>query len=75
MTTVDRTLNELDWELSAQAITVRIRWFGICVGYGLVNLLGTAGSELPLNAILAVGVLYAICDTYYSVHGTVFLHD
>jgi len=72
---VDRTLNELDWELSAQAITVRIRWFGICVGYGLVNLLGTAGSELPLNAILALGVLYALCDTYFSVHGKVFLHD
>jgi two-component system, NtrC family, sensor kinase len=75
LSTVDHTQKELDWELSAQAITVRIRWFGICVGYGLVNLLGTAGSQWPLNAILAVGVLYALCDTYYSLRGQVFLHD
>ena len=31
---------KFDWELSVQAITVRIRWFGIVVGYCLVNLIG-----------------------------------
>jgi len=66
---------EFDWELSAQAITIRIRWFGICVGYGLVNFLGTSGSTAPLNAILALGAAYALCDTYFSVRGTVFLGD
>jgi two-component system NtrC family sensor kinase len=71
----NRTVNAQDWELSAQAITVRIRWFGICVGYGLVNLLGTNGSKLPLNAILALGVAYALADTYFSVRGKVFLND
>jgi len=72
-----RTLSQddFDWELASQAITVRIRWFGICVGYALVNLLGTGGWTPGLNAILAVGAIYALCDTYYSVHGRVFLSD
>ncbi len=68
-------LPEFNWELSAQAITVRIRWFGICVGYGLVNVLGTDGSPWPLNAILALGMAYALCDTYYSVRGKLFLSE
>jgi len=75
LSTAARAADALDWELSAQAITVRIRWFGICVGYGLVNLLGTTGTAPPLNAILALGVLYALCDTYYSVRGKVFLSE
>lgn len=65
--------NEFDWELSAQAITIRIRWFGICVGYGLVNFLGTNGSTAPLNAILALGAAYALIDTFFSLRGAVFL--
>ncbi|MDX1969733.1 MAG: ATP-binding protein [Planctomycetaceae bacterium] len=68
-------LPEFNWELSAQAITVRIRWFGICVGYGLVNLLGTDGSPWPLNTILALGMAYALCDTYYSLRGKLFLSE
>jgi two-component system NtrC family sensor kinase len=66
---------DFDWELASQAITVRIRWFGICVGYGLVNLLGTGAPTPPLNAILALGAVYALCDTYFSARGRVFLSD
>lgn len=68
-------VTEFNWDLSAQAITVRIRWFGICIGYGLVNLLGTGGPTWPLNLILGLGVAYALCDTYYSVRGKVFLSE
>lgn len=66
---------EFDWDLEAQAITVRIRWFGIAVGYALVNFLGNGTATFALNAILALGAVYALCDTYYSVRGRLFLSD
>lgn len=67
--------SDFDWQLSVQAITVRIRWFGICVGYGLVNLIGggEASNRSALDAILVLGAIYALFDTYYSLHGRVFL--
>jgi two-component system NtrC family sensor kinase len=68
---------DFDWQLSVQAITVRIRWFGICVGYGLVNLIG--GGEMSnrsaLDAILVLGAVYALLDTAYSLYGKVFLSE
>ena len=43
-------------QLPAEAITVRIRWFGLCVGYLLVNVRRPAGRISPqLNAILTSG--------------------
>ncbi len=66
---------EFDWDLAAQAITVRIRWFGIAVGYVLVNFLGTGAATFPLNAILALGAGYALADTYFSVRGRLFLSE
>ncbi len=65
-----------DWELAAQAITVRIRWFGICVGYALVNFSPGVSDHSILNAILALGALYALLDTYYSsLRREVFLSE
>lgn len=68
---------DFDWQLSVQAITVRIRWFGICVGYLLVNLIGggEASNRSALDAILVLGAVYALFDTYYSAHGKVFLSE
>src|ERR1043165_1042661 len=61
------------WELAAENIAVKIRWFGILFGYFLVNL-GDAGEHRPvLNAILVLGVGYALFDTAYSAQGRVFL--
>jgi signal transduction histidine kinase len=62
------------WELAAETIAVKIRWFGLVVGYVLVN----AGNHEPtqravLNAILALGAGYALLDTAYSLRGRVFL--
>jgi signal transduction histidine kinase len=62
------------WELAAEAIAVKIRWFGLLVGYVLVNASDPGDSHLPvLNAILALGVVYALLDTAYSLRGRVFL--
>ena len=68
------------WELAAESITVKIRWFGLCVGYGLVNFLardpaafGPSTRQPIMNAILTLGALYALIDTFWSVRGKVFL--
>ena len=66
------------WQLSAEGITVRIRWFGIGIGYAIVNLL-LAGEvhqhRAELNGILLVGAIYALFDTWWSVRGRVFLSN
>lgn len=76
---------DFSFELSAETITVRIRWFGLAVGYALVNLLNrgvlATHSALPewlsnrqvLNGILTLGAAFAIADTYQSWRGRVFL--
>src|SRR4029077_10103842 len=63
------------WELAAESITVKIRWFGVVVGYLLVNLLERpAESHRPeMNAILTLGAMYALVDTWWSLRGKVFL--
>src|SRR5436309_1619187 len=53
------------WELAAENIALKIRWFGILFGYLLVNLGGAEAHRDILNAILVLGVGYAICDTAY----------
>jgi signal transduction histidine kinase len=62
------------WELAAEAIAVKIRWFGLLVGYLLVNL-GSAPAEgrAVLNALLALGAVYTLLDTWFSLRGRVFL--
>jgi two-component system, NtrC family, sensor kinase len=62
------------WELAAEAITVKIRWFGLLIGFIVVHL----GDPNPqrhaiLNAILALGFLYTLLDTVFSLRGRVFL--
>src|SRR6516165_7374800 len=62
------------WELAAETIAVKIRWFGIVVGYALVNLHHPpAPHAAVLNAILGLGAGYALLDTAYSLRGRVFL--
>jgi signal transduction histidine kinase len=62
------------WELAAAGIAVKIRWFGLLVGFLIVNLQDPPADHRPvLNALLALGVLYTLCDTYHSLRGRVFL--
>ena len=62
------------WELAAETIAVKIRWFGLLVGFVLVNTSDPGDTPLAvLNAILALGTVYAILDTAYSLRGRVFL--
>src|SRR5207247_10011273 len=62
------------WELAAETIAVQIRWFGLIVGYVLINVAGRGdANQLLLNGILALGLIYALIDTYYSLRGRVCL--
>jgi signal transduction histidine kinase len=62
------------WELDAESIAVRIRWFGLLVGYVLVNVTGhSIERRAVLHAILTAGTVYALLDTYFSLRGKVFL--
>jgi signal transduction histidine kinase len=65
--------DDFSWQLPAETITVRIRWFGLCVGYVLVNFVGPNHHQPELNAILTLGAVYALIDTVWSLRGKVFL--
>jgi signal transduction histidine kinase len=69
------TREPFGWELAAESITVKIRWFGVVVGYLLVNLLEwpSEGHRPEMNAILTLGAMYALIDTWWSLRGKVFL--
>ncbi len=62
------------WELAAEGIAVRIRWFGLFVAYLLVYLEPRGRQDfIALHAILGLGLAYALVDTLYSLRGRVFL--
>jgi two-component system, NtrC family, sensor kinase len=62
------------WELAAETIAVRIRWFGLLVGYVLVNVASnTPERRALLNALLSLGAVFTVLDTWFSVRGRVFL--
>ncbi len=63
------------WELAAEAIAVQIRWFGLAVGFLLVNFGSPASDHGPLNAILLLGVAFTAVDTAFFLRGRVFLRD
>lgn len=63
-----------DWQLMAELITLRIRWFGLIVGYLLVNFLSPTESRPYLNGILTVGAIYALFDLAWHWRGEVFLN-
>jgi signal transduction histidine kinase len=62
------------WELAAEAIAVKIRWFGLLVGYLVVNVVENPGAgRAVLNALLSLGAVFTLLDTWFSVRGRVFL--
>src|SRR4051812_32725320 len=62
------------WELAAEAVAVKIRWFGLAVGVAVANW-GTAADPRPLNALLALGLGFTVLDTLAHRAGRVFLRD
>lgn len=61
------------WELAAEIIALKVRWFGLVLGFLLVRLEGTSDHVVLLHALLGVGAVYALLDTAWSLRGQVFL--
>jgi len=66
---------DASWELPAESIAVKIRWFGLVVGLLLANFAVAAESRGPLNAILSFGLAFTLLDTAAFRAGRVFLRD
>lgn len=82
MSAESASLETFRFDLAAEAITLRIRWFGVCVGFALVNLISpemlspeTVRNVTLLNSLLGVGVVYVAVDTWWSYRGRVFLSE
>jgi len=69
--------DDIRFDLAAEGIATRIRWFGVIVGFLLVNLrpADTVRDVTVLNMILVLGVVYVAVDTALSLRGKVFLSD
>ncbi|WP_437194176.1 sensor histidine kinase [Planctomicrobium sp. SH527] len=64
---------DANWQLSVEWITLRIRWFGLIVGYLVVNTIAAPDNRLYLNGMLTVGFGYAFLDWIWHRRGEVFL--
>ena len=75
MTSETRNVDASRFDLAAEAIALRIRWFGVVAGFLLVNLRATevVRDVTLLNMILVLGVFYVAVDTVLSLRGKVFL--
>ncbi|GIW86819.1 MAG: hypothetical protein KatS3mg108_1143 [Isosphaeraceae bacterium] len=62
-----------DWQCAAESIVVKIRWFGIVMGYVLVQSRDGLRDAQAVRAILALGAVYALVDTIYQRRGQIFL--
>jgi signal transduction histidine kinase len=70
----ERLVSAPGGDLAEEAISVKIRWFGLVVGYLYVNLEARSPADAAaLNAILGLGTAYALVDTIYGLRGRVFL--
>jgi len=61
------------WELAAGSIVVKLRWFGVVVGYILVQTRTGLHDPWAVRAFLALGAGYAAIDLAFWRMGEVFL--
>lgn len=62
-----------DWELAAERIIVKIRWFGVAMGLALVQTRTGLRDPSAVRAFLALGAGYAALDVAFFRMGEVFL--
>jgi two-component system NtrC family sensor kinase len=61
------------WDLDAEAIVVKIRWFGLLLGFAYASLGPDADHRPVLNGILLLGLVYTLLDTWFYRRRRVFL--
>ncbi len=62
-----------NWELATESIVVQLRWFGVAMGYVLVQTRSGLHDPSAVRAFLALGAGYAALDTLFHRMGEVFL--
>jgi len=73
VSTTPKASERISWELSTESIVVRIRWFGIAMGYVLALSRPDLHNASAVCAFLALGAGYAALDTAFHRMGEVFL--
>lgn len=68
-----KTTDRVSWEWETESIVVRIRWFGIAMGYVLALSRTGLHNASAVCAFLALGAGYAALDTAFHRMGEVFL--
>ncbi|MSR53323.1 MAG: two-component sensor histidine kinase [Gemmataceae bacterium] len=68
-------VDESRWDLDAEAIVVKIRWFGLLLGFAYGNLGPADADRLTWNAILSLGLVYTLFDTWFYRRHRVFLGE
>src|SRR5262245_24925623 len=63
------------WALDAEAIVVKIRWFGLLLGFAYANLGPDAEHRPVLNALLVLGLAYTLLDTWFYRRRRVFFGE
>jgi signal transduction histidine kinase len=61
------------WELAAESVVVKLRWFGVVMGYILVQTRSGLHDPWAVRAFLALGAGYAALDLAFWRMGEVFL--
>jgi signal transduction histidine kinase len=61
------------WELATESIVVQLRWFGVAMGYVLVQTRTGLHNPSAVRAFLALGAGFAALDTAFHRMGEVFL--
>ena len=61
------------WDLAAESIVVKLRWFGVVMGYILVQTRTGLHDPWAVRAFLALGAGYAALDLAFWWMGEVFL--
>jgi two-component system, NtrC family, sensor kinase len=62
-----------NWELATESIVVQLRWFGVAMGYLLVETRTGLHNPSAVRAFLALGAGYATLDTIFHRMGQAFL--
>lgn len=63
------------WDLDAEAIVVKIRWFGLLLGFAYAGFGAPAEHRVVLTAILLLGLGYTLLDTWFYRRRRVFLGE
>ncbi|MFO0938407.1 MAG: ATP-binding protein [Gemmataceae bacterium] len=64
-----------DWELAAESVSVKIRWFGLVIGLLVITFGSETSDFLQLYAIFLLGMIFAALDMAFAQAGRLFLRD